>query len=225
MRNSSGCAETRLLLPELALGTLTGHERARALDHVASCADCRAELASLGEVGDQLLLLGPLADPPPGFESRVLERLGQDAPGSRSRARSAALVAAALLVASLLGGAAVYLAGAGSRDLAAGYRRTLDVAEGRYVAARALVGDRDRAAGYVFGYEGSPSWIFCVVRAGSDGTYDVEVTTGGGTRVVGEMQVRDGTGTWHRILGVDLQDLRRIRLIERSGAEVLVAMW
>lgn len=225
MRNSSGCAETRLLLPELALGTLAGHERARALDHVASCADCRAELVSLGEVGDQLLLLGPLADPPPAFESRILERLATEAPRPRSRARSAAMVAAALVVAGVLGGTAVYLAGAGSRDLAAGYRRTLDVADGRYVAARALVGDREGAVGYVFGYEGSPSWIFCVVRAGSDGTYDVEVSAGGTTRIVGEIQVHGGRGAWHRILEVDLQDLRRVRLIERSGREVLVAMW
>lgn len=218
------CAEIRLLLPEFALGTLTGEERAGVLEHLGGCAECRRELQSLVEVGDELLVLAPMAEPPVGFESRVMERLASDAP-SRRRARRLALFAAALLVAASLAGGGVYLFGGSDRELADSYRDTLGVADGRYVAARPLLGNDGRDVGYVFGYQGSPSWIFCVVRAGDDGTYDIEVTTASDRWVSGDIDVRDGAGTWHQVLDADLHDLSRIRLVERATREEFVAEW
>lgn len=225
MTSSSGCPDIRLLLPELALGTLTGHDRARALEHLGGCADCRRELQSLSEVADELLTLAPSSEPPMGFESRVLERVGATR-GARLR-RSRWVAVAAALVAALIGGAAVYAAGAADRELAGSYRATLAVADGEYFAARPLESAEGSEAGHVFGYQGSPSWVFCVVSAGTEeGTYDIEITaTGGDTWSAGEMQVEEGEGTWAQPLGVDLHDVLRFRLVDRSTGETLVANW
>lgn len=223
MTTSAKCADIRSLLPELALDTLTGEDRARALEHVEACVDCRRELQSLVEVGDELLLVAPITEPPLGFESRVLERLLNASP-ARHRLRRGLAIAAALLIVALTGAGAVHLAGKADRELADGYRRTLGVADGRYVAARPFVGDRDEV-GYVFGYEGSPSWIFFLIDAGSDGTYEIEITTAGDTWVAGEMQIRDGEGAWHGLLETDLHDLRRVSLIDRSSGQTFVAVW
>jgi hypothetical protein len=67
---------------ELALGVLTGRERALAVAHLNECDDCREDVRQLMETGEQLLELLPPAEPPAGFESRVLERLGLPAPGT-----------------------------------------------------------------------------------------------------------------------------------------------
>ena len=70
------CARLRELAPELALGVLTGEERAEARKHLAACPECREYVLELTSVGDGLLALVPGAEPPLGFEDRVLSRLG-----------------------------------------------------------------------------------------------------------------------------------------------------
>ncbi len=70
------CARLRELAPELALGVLTGEERAEARKHLATCPECREHVLELTSVGDGLLALVPGAEPPVGFEDRVLTRLG-----------------------------------------------------------------------------------------------------------------------------------------------------
>ncbi len=69
------CSQLRDIAPDVALGLLTGEERAAALAHLEGCAACRAEVASLAGVADELLLTGPEATPPEGFDRRVLARL------------------------------------------------------------------------------------------------------------------------------------------------------
>src|SRR3954463_9399291 len=70
-----GCEPTRELAAELALGVADGEQRARALRHLAECAECRRAVDELSQVADDLLLLAPEHDPPPGFESAVLARV------------------------------------------------------------------------------------------------------------------------------------------------------
>jgi hypothetical protein len=70
------CARLRELAPELALGVLTGEDRAEARNHLANCPDCREFVLELTSVGDSLLALVPGAEPPVGFEDRLLSRLG-----------------------------------------------------------------------------------------------------------------------------------------------------
>jgi hypothetical protein len=58
----------------LALGILTGRERARALVHVEECGYCSHELERFAIVADNLLELAPSSEPPVGFEVGVIER-------------------------------------------------------------------------------------------------------------------------------------------------------
>jgi hypothetical protein len=59
----------------LALGILTGRDRARALAHIEDCQWCNNELFSLAVVADSLLDLAPCPEPPVGFEAGLLARL------------------------------------------------------------------------------------------------------------------------------------------------------
>ena len=75
------CDEFAGVAAELALGVLTGRERAAALAHLDGCESCREQVRELTMAQDELLALLPSQEPPAGFESRVLDRLGLTAPG------------------------------------------------------------------------------------------------------------------------------------------------
>jgi hypothetical protein len=62
-------------LAELAFGSPHGSERAALVEHVSSCAGCRAHLRDLETVAGTLLLLAPEAEVPAGFEQRVLDMI------------------------------------------------------------------------------------------------------------------------------------------------------
>ena len=78
MTERTSCEHVREVAPDVALGLLTGEERAEALDHLEGCEACRAEVASLAVTADEALLASPEADPPPGFADRVLARLASE---------------------------------------------------------------------------------------------------------------------------------------------------
>lgn len=69
------CIAFRAVAPELALGIAVGDARAAALDHVAGCASCRRELDGLTRTVDAVMVGAPVAEPPSGFEIRVLAGL------------------------------------------------------------------------------------------------------------------------------------------------------
>src|ERR1700678_3297690 len=85
--NDMGCAGFADAAAELALGVLTGRERAEALEHLDRCPVCREHIRQLTATGEQLLRLLPAEEPPPGFETQALERLGPAAqsPGRGGR--------------------------------------------------------------------------------------------------------------------------------------------
>jgi hypothetical protein len=70
------CAGLAEVAAELALGVLTGRERAQAIAHLDRCDGCREDVRQLMATGDGLLTLLPESEPPAGFETRVLERMG-----------------------------------------------------------------------------------------------------------------------------------------------------
>jgi hypothetical protein len=79
--NDMSCVMLADVAAELALGVLTGRERADAIEHLDRCETCREDVHKLMATGDELLGLLPPAEPPAGFETRVLDRLGLLAPG------------------------------------------------------------------------------------------------------------------------------------------------
>jgi hypothetical protein len=81
--NEMSCAEFGDVAAELALGVLTGRERAEALAHLDHCEACREHVRQLTMTGEGLLGLLPSREPPAGFETRVMDRLGLTVPERR----------------------------------------------------------------------------------------------------------------------------------------------
>jgi hypothetical protein len=203
-----GCPEMDALAPELALGTLTGPERAEAVDHLASCAECQLRVAELAQVVDSMLVLAPEEEPSAGFDERVLaltigtQPAGEDRgrPSVRRRVVAAALAAALVVVVALT---ATWFIGRDG-DRADTVRTAVATEDGGRSVCRAVINEVD------------PAWLFVSLdepgeaRAG----YDVEVRLENGqvTRV-GRIEVRDGHGSL--AVTVDLGDRRAhsVRLI------------
>lgn len=62
--NGMSCAEFHDSAAELALGVLTGRERAEALAHLDYCEACREHVRSLTVTSEKMLSLLPTAEPP-----------------------------------------------------------------------------------------------------------------------------------------------------------------
>ncbi|HEX2129474.1 MAG TPA: hypothetical protein VHF58_09695 [Solirubrobacterales bacterium] len=217
------CERLREVGAELALGIADGEERARALEHLAECPACRAHVERLAAVADELALLAPAADPPPGFEGRASAAMRPTPSRRRRVGRAIATPALAALTAGLIGAAAVWLALDDDRELADSYRDALAVADGEYFTAAPLERPGGATSGYVYGYQGRASWVLAVVFDGVDpGDYELEVVTAAGERLPLRRLAVDGEGRGSTggVTPVDYHDLAEVRLLDRAGREV-----
>jgi hypothetical protein len=221
MSSDERCEETRALIGELALGIADGEERARVLEHVTACADCRRELERQSAVADQLLALAPEEEPPPGFEIAVLRSIQPPAPKRRTFWRPLALAAAvAAAVAVTAGGMLI-----GFRDdrrLADQYRAALAQADGTYFGATRLADLAGRPGGVLFVYRGSPSWILVTVeRPHRASVARAELVDRAGRRIALE-SFRLTAGAWGGSLPLDLRNVAAVHLVGADGRSVLV---
>ena len=232
----AGCAEVEAQAPELALGTLSGPERATALTHLAHCPTCRRLVDELATTADPLLLLAPEMEPSIGFESRVLAAtLGaQDRPrpaptsslsaatppgrgrsGRRSRNPGGrrftvptAAVAASVAVLAALGG------------LFVGQRLDRPATTDLIRTAQA-VSANGKATCRAFAYGGTQSWVFVSFEAPREWTadYTVEITTmgGGSPAATGHLRLQDGGGSLGTVVDVPAAQLRAVRVLDASG--------
>src|SRR6266496_5521696 len=90
MNAEMGCDQVHELAPELAIGIADGQQRDTALRHAATCPGCRQLVAELSSVVDDLLLLAPSHEPPPGFAARTLARISPPAARRRRATRPGA---------------------------------------------------------------------------------------------------------------------------------------
>ena len=222
------CEHVRELAPEIALGIVDGEERAHALRHLSTCAECRRAVDDLAEVADELLILAPVAEPPAGFESRVAEGFGLRRPPGRRRRRLTArwllprlgsgLAAAAITAAILVG---VYH---DDHETAQRYRETLAQAGGRYFQAEPLTDRNGARGGVAFGYEGSPSWVLVTVDAGHrDAVTRAELVTRDGRTVALPRLELDRNGSWGGAIPVNLYKVASIRLLGKTPGQTLEA--
>jgi hypothetical protein len=216
------CERTRELAPELALGIADGEQRAQALRHLADCADCRRAVEELSGVTDELLLLVPEREPPAGFESRVLARL---APARPRRWRRTIVPLAAAAAAAAAAVAIALSATSDDRHLAAHFRATLAVAHGTAFEAGPLRAPGGTRAGVVYGYRGSPSWIFVALyRPYRSTAYKAEIVTTDGRRVpLSSLRLDARTGSAGRTIPVDLERVAAVRLVGPTPGDVLDA--
>jgi hypothetical protein len=218
MARSSHCEAVRKVIPELALGIAEGKERAEALLHLRTCADCRRLLAGLSQVSDELLLLAPSHEPPVGFELRTLERLRRRSKRRSARAPLAAVALAGAMLASAATASVLLVSFRDERQLASQYRAALARVDGQYFqAARLYTGD-GTPAGKVFGYQGRPSWLVLVVYAPYRQTsLTGQLITARGARFSLPGLLLDARrGSWGGAIPIDLSDVARVRLSSRS---------
>jgi hypothetical protein len=228
MTSEMGCEQVRELAPEVALGISTGEEREAVLRHLAGCPACRQLVSELSSVSDDLLLLAPAQDPPPGFQSRVLDTIAPPARRRRLRAfrpapltsgRRWAAVAAAVVLAAALSAGSVLAVTANDRQLAKTYRAVLSEGQGSAFAAAPLQGPRGRA-GTVFGYQGKPSWMVVSVQPSTPatGTLRVEALTRDGRYLtLGSAVLGGGNRAWGGQVPVNIADVQALRFLRADG--------
>lgn len=218
------CGEVQDLAAELALGSVSGAERAAALAHLARCDDCRGLVDDLARAADNLLLLAPSAEPPPGFESRVLSRIaGAAQPVAlrpRRRRRVAWLAAAAAVV------AAASLSAVGVTELRHGSNGTTTLAAPPAPAGvrTALVrddGGRWTCRAVVYGDR--PTWLVVSLdrNDGLNAAFSVEALPAGGTDAdvvpLGTFTISDGHGSLATMVGLQAQQFHTIRVLDSGG--------
>jgi hypothetical protein len=245
------CAAASALAPDLALGSLSGDERAALLDHLTACPSCEALVMDLAGVVDTLLLLTPEADPPPGFESAVLSRIAASEAGPAGAGGAAAgPVAAAPLRRSgrvarvarsrwLLPAAAVVVAVAVTVPIVAessGGRPAVTALDRQYAGALATLGGRElRAAplvsptgktwGQAFVYEGTTSWVFVTMKWDvPNGPYEVVLDRRDGQPAMSLSGLRliAGEGSFGHNVG-DTADVARVRVVDAAGHTLCTA--
>ena len=206
------CAELEELAAELALGTVSGAERAAALDHLAGCALCRELVDQLARVADGMLAMAPVVEPPPGFESKVLARMGvrPGPPVSRvpRRRRMLAGVAAVALAAALSGAAVATLVD-DDRPAEAEIRTALVADdEGRWTC-RAVV------------YGHDPTWLVVSLDRTDDlsTSFAVEALRAGSSVpvAVGNLTIHDGHGTLSAAVDLPAEAVESVRVRDGSG--------
>ncbi|MEU1519818.1 zf-HC2 domain-containing protein [Streptomyces sp. NPDC005811] len=151
------CQWLRDAAAELALGILPARERAVALAHLQRCPACREDVRELTSTADELIHLIPGREPPVGFETRVLQRIGIPPPHRRrTRHRRFALAFAACGAAAALtaGGWAIGVTSVPSPSA---------TAPDRLVSAELTSHGRD--VGQVVAHTDGPRWIYMSVDA------------------------------------------------------------
>jgi hypothetical protein len=200
--NGMSCAEFADSAAELALGVLTGRERAEALAHLDHCEACREHVRQLATTGEELLALLPTAEPPAGFETRVMDRLGFAAPAPtsiRRRRRPAwghamsprrVLAAAAVVV-------AVAVAAVGGWGLHGATAPATATAQLSSATLHSADQDNDQV-GEVYVYTGDRRWMYMTVDLESgNGTVICQlVGSDGHVTTVGSFRLADGYGSW-----------------------------
>jgi hypothetical protein len=244
--NEMGCAEFADAAAELALGVLTGRERARALAHLDRCDACRENVRQLTVTGEELVGLLPAIEPPAGFETRVMERLGLGTPAPGPALGPARQLSPARRfgrkLADWIGGgrtgrggvsrprrilaaaavaAGVIVAGLGGWGL---HAATSSPAASPLSSA-ALLTASHQTAGQVYFYDGSSRWLYMSVDIGSgNGTVICQVEAPDGhLTTVGSFQLSGGYGYWGSRDPVTNGPLTGARLVTTTGTVLATA--
>src|SRR5215510_13482202 len=206
----SACSEVRELSPELALRIVGGPERAEALVHTSECGPCRALVGELAEAADALTLLAAEAEPPPGFEERVLAAL--KAPRRRKRRLVAATVAVAAAAAAIV-------SIVGVRVVESVQDSDHVVAAASHMRSAQMTGANGLEVGNVFVSNGAPSAVTVNVNYWvPSGNYRIEFRTGSTDKYLGDVSIRDGRGAWGGVANLPDGGTGSIVLVDAAGS-------
>jgi hypothetical protein len=246
--NDMTCTELADVAAELALGVLTGRERAMAVAHLDECDACREDVRQLMATGEQLLELLPPAEPPAGFETRVLERLGLPAParqdaspapvsrrGNSLRRRKSSGAAPPArpggakpvgrmrrTLAAVVVGLAVIAAGLGGWRIGVG---TSTSSAAGHLTSASLLSTTHQQVGNIFLYSGTPQWLYMSVdmNSGQQTVTCQVVSTDGRVTTLGSFQLADGYGAWGSPDPGNVGTLASARLVSADGTVLATA--
>ena len=211
--STSRCAGIRERAPDLALGALTGPERAEVVAHLDGCPSCQALVGEYASVADALLDLVPEAEPASELAAPVLAAM-QPARHRRRRHRVATLVAAATLALTAGTGLTVALvardgSGSGSTATTSALRSAPMVGAGNVTVGRVVsTGDRPLKLAVSVDY-----WV-------PDGRYRLAALDGNGhSEPVGVLEVSGGRGAWSGRAG-SVDRPVAVQLVDRAGSVV-----
>jgi hypothetical protein len=240
--NEMGCRGFSDVAAELALGVLTGRERAQALAHLDHCDACRETVRELTMTGEALVGLLPSAEPSAGFETRVMERIGlaapapspasrvswvsrvahfgrqpasQPAPGQKSQpGRTRRMLAVAAVALAVVAG-----------GLGWGLRSATSSPASTPLTSATLLSASHQAAGKIFLYQGSPRWLYMSVDMPSgNGTVICQVRNRDGhVTTVGSFQLASGHGYWGSPVPETYGPLTGARLVTTNGTVLATA--
>jgi anti-sigma-K factor RskA len=197
-------------LVELALGILTGRERAAALDHLDTCSRCAAEVEELSRTADQLLHVAPETEPPVGFEVRLFDRLGVKPAQPKKARRTGTRPQRALLLVA----AAAVIAVAG---FAIG-RSQVPSAPARPSAASAdlLAAGSHSVVGEAYTFTGQPDWLLMTMDDGNSTAFVTceLVLSDGHTLALGQFWLSNGYGSWAVRLPGAAASLRGVHVLQ-----------
>jgi Putative zinc-finger len=238
--NEMNCREFLDAAAELALGVLTGRERARAMAHLEHCEACRENVRQLTLTGEGLLGLIPAMEPPAGFETRVMDRIGlaapapaparrlawlphagrrgasqggSDQPGQLSRTRRMFAVAAVAL--------AVVAGGLGGWAL----RNGASSPAGPPLHSAALESATHQPVGKIYLYQGHPQWLYMSVNmhSGQETVICQVQDRDGHITTVGSFRLTNGYGYWGSPAPGNPGSLTGARLVTPSGTVLATA--
>ncbi|HEY0716108.1 MAG TPA: hypothetical protein VGD68_00695 [Streptosporangiaceae bacterium] len=199
---------------EFSLGVLTGRERARAVAHLDDCESCREHVRQLSLTGEEMLALLPAREPPAGFESRVMDRIGvavkPERPNWSRRMLTLAAVALAV-VACVVGGWGLRGAMAPPSGVSTAQAPLREAA---------LLTAAHRPAGKVYLYDGNPHWLYMGVdthASSSDTVVCQLVVRGGRVIVIGSFRLDGGYGAWGSPDPVAASDVTGARITAMDG--------
>jgi predicted anti-sigma-YlaC factor YlaD len=203
------CSATREVAAELALGLLDGDDRAAALEHVHRCPSCQAVVSELAGIADLLAQLAPEADPPPGFDARVVAATRRSRRIRRRWVAGIAVVAAAAAIGAV---AIVRIVDASRSETAIAAPR---------LRSAPMQGASGQHVGRVVATTGAPAAAAVMVDyAVPDGDYEIMLRrTGGASTRLGRMTIRDGRGEWSGRVARP-GDAGRLELVDAAGAVV-----
>jgi hypothetical protein len=232
------CVEFMDLAPELALGILAARERAAAMAHVQDCSSCHEQVRQFVRAADGLLELVPSGEPPAGFETRVLQRIGlrpvelrPRTPRRFLRRASLAAAAAATAFAAGIGGWVIGQPPGGTEPAvtAPGPHPGVQLSAAT-LAMPGPTGAPDHTVGppigRAFAYGGNPPWVYMSVDADQlagriDGTLWCQVQRGdGSTTTIGSFRVSDGYGQWGGAYPAGSAPITGLRLLTSNGTVV-----
>jgi hypothetical protein len=234
------CDEFSPLAAELALGVLTGRDRADAIAHLEHCGGCRETVRQLAMTGEELVQLLPAVEPPPGFETRVMDRIGVPVPSGFSgrvfpgrprpgrprrgpalwgRPRRVLAVAAVALAVVAAG-----LGGWGLRAATAPVPARAPLSAAAMLSAGRAHGSQARV-GHVYFYAGGSPWLYMSVDIGSGNTVVTCQLRGpdGRYTTLGTFRLNDGYGYWGSPVAPTRGPVTGARLVTPAGTVLATA--